>query len=127
MKKLMITMLMFAMASQADVTLQNATIKTQVVISTNTTTVAAAKVIWTGFSINYVPPAYTQAVYTVTYVVRDMATGRDILGSRATRVMKESEVVAFAATKGLNFGEFGQGIGYLLNEYLKTLFDTKNK
>ena len=93
-----------------------------VVVSTNTMTVASAKVIWTGFAINYVPPAYTQAVYMVNYVVRNMDTGKEIPGSRGTRRMTEAEVTAFAQTKGVDFGGFGQGIGFLLNEYLKSVF-----
>ena len=123
MKKLLMgLMVVCAMSAKADVVLSNATVQTQVVVATNTMTVANAKVIWTGFAINYVPPAYTQAVYLVNYVVKDMTTGREILGSRGTRRMTEAEVTAFAQSKGVDFGGFGQGIGYLLNEYLKTVF-----
>jgi hypothetical protein len=111
-----------AMAGKADIVVSNATVQTQVVVATNTMTVANAKVIWTGFAINYVPPAYTQAVYLVNYVVRDMTTGREVPGSRGTRRMTGAEVAAFAQSKGVDFGGIGQGIGYLLNEYLKTVF-----
>ena len=121
-KLLMGLMVVSALSAKADVVLSNATVQTQVVIATNTMTVANAKVIWTGFAINYVPPAYTQAVYLVNYVVRDMTTGREIPGSRGTRRMTEAEVSAFAQSKGVDFSGFGQGIGYLLNEYLKTVF-----
>ena len=122
MKRLMMSMLLLTMAAKADIVVSNATVKTQVVVATNTMTVASAKVIWTGFAINYVPPAYTQAVYMVNYVVRNMDTGKEIPGSRGTRRMTEAEVTAFAQTKGVDFGGFGQGIGYLLNEYLKSVF-----
>jgi len=61
-------------------------------------------------------------VYMVSYVVRDMTTGREIPGSRGTRRMTEAEVTAFAQSKGVDFGGFGQGIGFLLNEFLKTMF-----
>jgi hypothetical protein len=123
MKKLLMgLMVVCALSAKADVVLSNATVQTQVVVATNTMTVANAKVIWTGFAINYIPPAYTQAVYLVNYVVKDMTTGREILGSRGTRRMTETEVTAFAQSKGVDFGGFGQGIGYLLNEYLKTVF-----
>ena len=121
MKRLMMSMLLLTMAAKADITVSNATVQTQVVIATNTMTVASAKVIWTGFAINYVPPAYTQAVYMVNYVVRNMDTGKEIPGSRGTRRMTEAEVTAFAQSRGFDFGGFGQGIGYLLNEYLRTL------
>jgi hypothetical protein len=123
MKKLLMSLIVVsALSAKADVVLSNATVQTQVVIATNTMTVANAKVIWTGFAINYMPPAYTQAVYLVNYMVRDMTTGREIPGSRGTRRMTESEVSAFAQSKGVDFNGFGQGIGYLLNEYLKTVF-----
>ena len=122
MKKLIMSMLLIGLSAKADVVLSNATVQTQVVVATNTMTVANAKVIWTGFAINYMPPAYTQAVYLVNYVVRDMATGREIPGSRGTRRMTEAKVAAFAKSKGVDFNGFGQGIGYLLNEYLKTVF-----
>ena len=123
MKKLLMSLVFVsALSAKADVVLSNATVQTQVVIATNTMTVANAKVIWTGFAINYMPPAYTQAVYLVNYMVRDMTTGREIPGSRGTRRMTEAEVTAFAQSKGVDFGGFGQGIGYLLNEYLKTVF-----
>lgn len=123
MKKIMMSMIAAcAMSASADVVLSNATIQTQMIIATNTLTVANAKVIWTGFAINYIPPAYTQAVYLVNYVVKDMTTGREIPGSRGTRRMTEAEVTAFAQSKGVDFGGFGQGIGYLLNEYLKMIF-----
>ena len=123
MKKLLMGLIVVsALSAKADVVLSNATVQTQVVIATNTMTVANAKVIWTGFAINYIPPAYTQAVYLVNYVVKDMTTGREILGSRGTRRMTETEVTAFAQSKGVDFNGFGQGIGYLLNEYLKSVF-----
>ena len=122
MKRLMMGMLLLTMAAKADITVSNVTVRTQVVVATNTMTVASAKVIWTGFAINYVPPAYTQAVYVVNYVVRNMDTGKEIPGSRGTRRMTEAEVAAFAQTKGVDFGGIGQGIGYLLNEYLKSVF-----
>jgi hypothetical protein len=123
MKKLMMSLVFVAaLSAKADVVLSNATVQTQVVVATNTMTVANAKVIWTGFAINYIPPAYTQAVYLVNYVVRDMTTGREIPGSRGTRRMTEAEVAAFAQSKGVDFGGFGQGIGFLLNEFLKTMF-----
>ena len=121
MKRLIMGVLLLTMSAKADVVVSNATVQTQVVIATNTMTVASAKVIWTGFAINYVPPAYTQAVYMVNYVVRNMDTGKEIPGSRGTRRMTESEVAAFAKTKGVDFGGIGQGIGYLLNEYLKSV------
>jgi hypothetical protein len=123
MKKLLMSLIVVsALSAKADVVLSNATVQTQVVIATNTMTVANAKVIWTGFAINYMPPAYTQAVYLVNYMVRDMTTGREIPGSRGTRRMTEAAVTAFAQSKGVDFNGFGQGIGYLLNEYLKTVF-----
>jgi hypothetical protein len=122
MKKLIMSMLLLTMAAKADIVVSNMTLQTQVVIATNTMTVASAKVIWTGFAINYVPPAYTQAVYVVNYVVKNTDTGKEIPGSRGTRRMTEAEVAAFAQSKGVNFGGIGQGIGFLLNEYLKTLF-----
>jgi hypothetical protein len=123
MKKLLMSLIVVsALSSKADIVLSNATIQTQAVIATNTMTVANAKVIWTGFAINYIPPAYTQAVYLVNYVVKDAGTAKEIPGSRGTRRMTEAEVAAFAQSKGVNFGGIGQGIGYLLNEYLKTLF-----
>jgi hypothetical protein len=121
MKKVALVAILFAMSATADIVVSNATVKTQVVVATNTMTVANAKVIWTGFAINYMPPAYTQAVYMVSYVVRDMTTGREIPASRGTRRMTEAEVTAFAQSRGFDFGGFGQGIGYLLNEYLRTL------
>ena len=119
MKKLMMSMLLLTMAAKADIVVSNATVKTQVVVATNTMTVASAKVIWTGFAINYVPPAYTQAVYMVNYVVRNMDTGKEIPGSRGTRRMTEAEVAAFAQSKGADFKQVGQGIGQLINEFLK--------
>jgi hypothetical protein len=119
MKKLMMSMLLLTMAAKADIVVSNATVKTQVVVATNTMTVANAKVIWTGFAINYTPPAYTQAVYMVSYVVRDMTTGREIPGCRSTRRMTEAEVAAFAQRKGVDFKQAGQGIGYLIDEFLK--------
>jgi hypothetical protein len=122
MKKLIMIMMLLGMSVKADITVSNATVQTQMVIATNTMTVANAKVIWTGFAINYIPPAYTQAMYLVNYVVKDMTTGREIPNSRGTKRMTEAEVNAFAQSKGVDFSQMGQGIGYLLNEYLKTLF-----
>ena len=118
MKLLMCLIFVSALSAKADIVMSNATIQTQVVVATNTMTVASAKVIWTGFAINYVPPAYTQSVYLVNYV-KDMTTGREIPGSRGTQRMTETEVAAFAQRKGVDFKQVGQGIGYLINEFLK--------
>jgi hypothetical protein len=119
MKKLMMGILLLTMAAKADITVSNMTVQTQVVVATNTMTVASAKVIWTGFAINYVPPAYTQAVYVVNYVVKNTDTGKEIPGSRGTRRMTEAEVATFAQSKGTDFKQVGQGIGHLINEFLK--------
>jgi hypothetical protein len=81
---------------------------------------AGAKVVWTQFTIAYTPPAFTQAVYSVSYVIQDPVTKREITGTRNVAKMTEAEVVAFAATKGVDFTQMGGGIGMLLNEYLKT-------
>ena len=120
MKKLIMGMLLFSMAVKADITVTNVTFQTQVVVATNVMTVASAKVIWTGFAINYVPPVYTQAVYVVNYVVKDMGTGKEIPGNRGTRRMTEAEVASFAQSKGVDFKQAGQGIGHLINEFLKS-------
>lgn len=122
MKKLIMSMMLLGMTVKADITVSNVIVQTQVVVATNMITVANAKVIWTGFAINYIPPAYTQAVYLVNYVVKDVTTGREIPNSRGTKRMTEKQVSDFALTKGVDFSQMGQGIGYLLNEYLKTLF-----
>jgi hypothetical protein len=88
---------------------------------TKTVTVpAGAKVVWTAFSIVYQPPAFTQAVYSVSYMIVDPKTKREIMGTRNIAKMTEAEVGAFAATKGVDFTQMGGGIGMLLNEYLKT-------
>ena len=121
MKKLMMSMLLFSMTVKADIVVSNAVFQTRTVVVTNVATVASAKVVWTSFSIGYTPPAYTQAVYVVNYLVKDMETGKEIPNMRGTRRMTESEVAAFAKTKGVDFGGIGQGIGYLLNEYLKSV------
>ena len=122
MKKLVMSVLLLTMAAKADITVSNVTVQTQVVVATNVLTVSSAKVIWTGFAINYMPPAYTQAVYVVSFVVKDMATGKEVFGSRGTRRMTEAEVAAFAQSRGVEFGGIGRGIGYLLDEYLKYVF-----
>jgi len=114
-----------ALGASADIIVTNlSTISVsapQTVTTTRLIPVKDVKVVWTTFVISYAPPAYTQATYSVTYVLHDLKTKKEIPGSRGTRKMTEAEVVAFATTKGIDFTGFGQGIGYLLNEYLKTL------
>ena len=114
-----------ALGASADIIVTNlSTISVsapQTVTTTRLIPVKDVKVAWTTFVISYAPPAYTQATYSVTYVLQDLTTKKEIPGSRGTRKMTEAEVVAFATTKGIDFTGFGQGIGYLLNEYLKTL------
>ena len=130
MKKLVaIAALAVACMVSADVVVDKATAVTSTIQrpvttmtnETKTVTVpAGAKIVWTAFSIVYQPPAHTQAVYTVSYMVVDPKTKREIPGTRAFAKMTEAEVVAFAATKGVDFTQMGGGIGMLLNEYLKT-------
>jgi len=91
-------------------------------VTTNTMTVKDVKIVWTSFTISYAPPAYTQAVYTVSYILQDLKTRREIPRSRGVKRMDEREVASFATAKGADFPRLGQGIGSLVNEYLKTLF-----
>ena len=126
MKKLLFAIIIaLSLQAKADIIVTNlSTISVsapQTVTTTRLIPVKDVKVVWTTFVISYAPPAYTQATYSVTYVLQDLTTKKEIPGSRGTRKMSESEVVAFATTKGIDFTGFGQGIGYLLNEYLKTL------
>ena len=132
MKKLVLAVsLMAAFAAKADIVLDKPSeIETTVrkpvtTITTETNSVAipaGSKVVWTDFTISYRPPNYTQAVYRITYMIQDPVTKRDIGRSRKVAVLTEAEVVAFAASKGVDFAAQGAGIGFLLNEYLKTLF-----
>ena len=128
MKKLLMTALAaLSLSAKADIVVTNLNTFTATVpqvvttVSTNTMDVKDVKIAWTSFMICYAPPAYTQATYSVTYVLQDLATRREIPGSRGMRRMTEAEVTAFAQSRGFDFGGFGQGIGYLLNEYLRTL------
>jgi hypothetical protein len=133
MKKLMYTLLTtlsLCLSAHADIVLSNLTsvVSTETRVITVTTTnklpVATAKAVWTAFSIAYIPPAYTQAIYSVSYVLVDTKTKREIPASKGVQRMTEKEVFAFALSKGIDFNQMGQGIGYLLNEYLKTKFET---
>lgn len=129
MKKLLV---LFAIAmslySQADVvvsdlsTISISAPKVVTSVVTNKMAVKDVKIVWTSFTISYAPPAYTQATYVVSFILKDNKTGREIPNSRGIQKMSEKEVFMFAATKGVDFTQMGQGIGYLLNEYLKTLF-----
>lgn len=130
MKNLVLALgLAISLSAVADVVLDKAsditTVITRPVMSTvsqtNTVSVpVGAKVVWTQFSISYEAPAFTQAVYTVVYMIQDPTTEREIPRSRTVKRMTEKEVSAFALTKGVDFTQMGQGVGYLLNEYLKT-------
>lgn len=129
MKKLIASIIIaLSVQARADVVVTNlntfTTTVPQVVttVSTNTMTVKDVKIVWTSFTISYAPPAYTQAVYTVSYILQDLKTQREIPRSRGVQRMTEKQVSDFALTKGVDFSQMGQGIGYLLNEYLKTLF-----
>lgn len=129
MKKLLFAIIIaLSIQAKADVAVTNLNTFTMTVpqvvttVSTNTMTVKDVKIVWTSFTISYSPPAYTQAVYTVSYILQDLKTHREIPRSRGVQRMTEKEVFDFATTKGVDFSQMGQGIGYLLNEYLKTLF-----
>jgi len=129
MKKLLFTLVLLAgMNASADIILSNLTEvvtverKVITVTKTNALPVATAKAVWTGFSINYLPPAYTQAVYTVSYMLQDVKTKREVPNSRGVARVMEGEVLTFATAKGLDFQKLGRGIGTLLDEYLKTIF-----
>lgn len=129
MKKLaaLAVTLTLALSAPADVTIPGEAkipVITPVVTTTMTTNLITAqnvKIVWTAFSINYMPPAYTSCVYTVQYVMQDGATKREIPRTRNIVRLTEAQVTAFALTKGVDFNQMGQGIGFLLNEYLKTL------
>jgi hypothetical protein len=92
-------------------------------ITTETNSIAipvGAKVVWTQFSISYTPPAFTQAVYSVSYMIQDPVTKREIMGTRKSERLTEKQVAEFAAAKGIDFGQAGLGISALINEWLKT-------
>jgi len=130
MKKLIAASVIgLALVTAADIVLDTSTTistairKPVTTITTVTNSIAVpvgSKMVWTQFSITYAPPAFTQAVYTVSYMIQDPVTKREIMGTRKMERMTEKEVIDFAATKGVDFTQMGQGIGYLLNEYLKT-------
>jgi len=131
MKTLLFTLaLSLCLFASADVVVSNltevVTTETKVIttVVTNKLPVVSGKAVWTSFSIAYMPPAYTQAIYTVGYVLVDTKTKREVPKSKGVQRMTEKEVFAFALTKGVDFNQMGQGIGYLLNEYLKTKFET---
>jgi hypothetical protein len=113
-------------AANADIVLTNQVVTTTtrpvMTVVTNTMTVTNVKAVWSNFSVNYAPPAYTSCFYSVTYHLQDLKTKREIPGSRATVRLTETQVAVFAASKGIDFSQMGLGIGGLLNEYLKTLF-----
>lgn len=127
MKRSVIAALMLASVSaMADITLTNQVVTTVTrpvtTVVTNTMTVTNVKAVWSNFSINYMPPAYTSCFYSVTYHLQDLKTKREVVGSRVTVRLTEKQVVDFAASLGVNFNEMGMGIGGLLNAYLTTLF-----
>jgi len=127
MKRSVLVAIMLATSSVfADIVLTNQVVTTTtrpvMTVVTNTMTVTNVKAVWSNFSINYTPPAYTSCFYSVTYHLQDLKTKREIPGSRTNVQLTEKQVYDFAATKGVDFNQMGQGIGYLLNEYLKTLF-----
>jgi hypothetical protein len=121
-------LLAFTLAAEADIVITNLNTVTvtapQVVttVTTNTLPVKNVKVVWTSFSIHYAAPAYTQAVYTVAYVLQDLRTRQEIPRSRGFLRMTESEAAAFAAARGVDFPQLAGNIGDLLNERLKLLF-----
>jgi hypothetical protein len=132
MKKLLFTFALLAgMNAGADIVLSNLTEvvtverKVVTVTKTNALPVATAKAVWTGFSINYLPPAYTQAVYTVSYMLQDVRTKREVPNSRGVARVSEGEVAALATSKGMDFPKLAQGVGALLDEYLKTIFSPR--
>jgi hypothetical protein len=105
--------------AMADVVVSNITVTTTVpMIVTNTTQIANAKLVWTSFMINYLPPAYTNAVYTISYFAQDPVTKKEIPSTRQTKRMTEKEVVTFAASLGVNFGDAAGGISGLINAWL---------
>lgn len=118
MKKLMITMLMFALASKADVTLTNATVQMQVLTTNKTVTIANAKKMWIGFSWVYLPPVYTSCVFTVSSIFKDLDTGKIIPGTRATRVMSQQEAFVFMWKHGIDFAPLGFAIGQAMDAVL---------
>ena len=125
-KLLMIAAIALSMSAKADIVLTNQVVTTVTrpvtTVVTNTMTVTNVKAVWTQFSINYAPPTYTSCFFSVTYHLQDLKTKRMVPNSLATVRLTEKQVVDFATAKGFNFGQLGQRIGGLLNEYLKTLF-----
>ena len=127
MKRSVLAAVMLATGSAfADIVLTNQVVTTTtrsvMTVVTNTMTVTNVKAVWSNFSVNYAPPAYTSCFYSVTYHLQDLKTKREIPGSRATVRLTEKQVADFAASKSIDFPQLGLGIGGLLNEYLKTLF-----
>jgi hypothetical protein len=127
MKRSVVAAVMLATSSAfADIVLTNQVVTTTtrpvMTMVTNTMTVTNVKAVWSNFSVNYAPPAYTSCFYSVTYHLQDLKTKREIPGSRATVRLTEMQVADFAASKSIDFPQLGRGIGGLLNEYLKTLF-----
>lgn len=121
-------LLAFTLAANADLVLTNLNTiivtAPQVVstVTTNTLPVKDVKIVWTSFSVHYTPPAYTQAVYTVAYLLQDLRTRQEIPRSRGFLRMSEPDVAALAAAADIDFAQLAGNIGLLINERLKSLF-----
>jgi hypothetical protein len=105
----------------AKINITNQKVFSSVITVTNAVAIpAGAKMVWTSFSIDYMPPSYTQAIYRVTYMFQDPVTKTEIPLTRKTESLTESQVSEFATAKNVDFSEMGRGIGFLLNAYLKS-------
>lgn len=105
----------------AKVNITNQKVVSSVITVTNAVAIpAGAKMVWTSFSIDYTPPAYTQAIYRLTYMFQDPVTKMEIPQTRKTEILTELQASEFASAKNVDFSELGRGIGFLLNAYLKS-------
>lgn len=130
MKKLLLMLVPIAIATCgcADIildkpaTVDTVTTRPVAVVTTNSIAISAgSKVVWTDFSIRYQPPNYSNAVYTVSYMIQDPVTKREIPRTRKTAHLTQAEVVAFATANGIDFNAAGVGIAALIDKWLATV------
>lgn len=118
MKKLLVSMMMITGLAKADVTISNLT-ATVVVPSSNTVTIAKAKVIYTAIAIEKIPPKYDHVVFRIAFFIKDTATGKEIPGTRGTTIVSSTNAIDIATKKLIDLPKIQDDMDKLANAFLR--------
>lgn len=110
-----------ACAALSDVIVSNITTKTVTPVTIEQTNIvehAEVKLVWTSFSVNYIPPHYTQSFYRVSYHMVDTSSKEIIPNSRKTISLKDDEMFTALPGQEDSVMTIWTTVGDLINAFL---------